>query len=366
MARSDHTEHDHTGHDHDEHDGHDHSEHGHDSHDHDVHDGHDQGDHDGHGGHDHAAHGHAHDLRGTSRRNLFLALILISTYMVAEVVGGVISGSLALIADAGHMLTDAAAIGMALFAMWISDRAATIERTYGYFRTEILAAFINALALWLIVGWISFEAYHRFTSGEQHVDGWPVLFVGIGGLIINIIAAWILHRSSGHSINVEGAFQHVLADLLGSVGVVISAIVIITTGWTLIDPILSVVIGLLILFSSWKLVTQVLRVLLEGVPEHIDVYKLCSDIEKLPGVTVIHDVHVWTITSGNEVLTAHVLIDPEFEGSDQNLLDQMQGIIKLRYDIEHVTIQLERSAIQCADESHHVGHLEHAQRPIGA
>ncbi len=285
--------------------------------------------------------------------------------MVAEVIGGVVSGSLALIADAGHMLTDAAAIGMALFAMWIAERGATIERTYGYYRTEILAAFINALALWLIVGWILWEAFHRFRLDEHHVDGWPVLIVGVGGLLINIAAAWILHRSSGHSINVEGAFQHVLADLMGSVGVVISGVVIILTGWTLIDPILSVVIGLLILYSSWNLVMQVFRVLLEGVPEHIDVYKLCSDIEELPGVTVIHDVHVWTITSGNEVLTAHVLVDPAFAGSDQNLLDQMQGIIKLRYTIEHVTIQLERSAIQCDVESHHVGHLEHAQRPIG-
>lgn len=357
MARSDHENHRHADHDHEDHD-HD----AHDGHDHDDHDGHD---HDDHGGHGHAGHDHAHDLRGTSRRNLILALVLISTYMVAEVIGGVISGSLALIADAGHMLTDAAAIGMALFAMWIAERSATIERTYGYYRTEILAAFMNALALWLIVGWILWEAYHRFARDEHHVDGLPVLIVGIGGLLINIAAAWILHRSSGHSINVEGAFQHVLADLMGSVGVVISGIVILTTGWTLIDPILSVVIGLLILYSSWSLVMQVFRVLLEGVPEHIDVYKLCADIEELPGVTVIHDVHVWTITSGNEVLTAHVLVDPEFAGSDQNLLDQMQGIIKLRYDIEHVTIQLERSAIQCGEESHHVGHLEHAQRPLG-
>ena len=372
MARSDHEnhphadhdDHDHDGHDHDDHEGHDHDDH--ERHDHDDHDGHDHGDHDGHDhGHGHAGHDHAHDLRGASRRNLLLALVLISTYMIAEVIGGVVSGSLALIADAGHMLTDAAAIGMALFAMWIAERGATIERTYGYYRTEILAAFMNALALWLIVGWILWEAYHRFIRDEHHVDGWPVLIVGIGGLLVNIAAAWILHRSSGHSINVEGAFQHVLADLMGSVGVVISGTVIILTGWTLIDPILSVVIGLLILYSSWSLVMQVFRVLLEGVPEHIDVYKLCADIEELPGVTVIHDVHVWTITSGNEVLTAHVLVDPEFTGSNQNLLDQMQGIIKLRYNIEHVTIQLERSAIQCGEESHHVGHLEHAQRPLG-
>ena len=270
MARSDQENHRHADHDHDAHDGHDHD--AHDGHDHDAHDGHDHDDHDDHDhddhddhdhddhddhGHGHAGHDHAHDLRGASRRNLILALVLISTYMVAEVIGGVISGSLALIADAGHMLTDAAAIGMALFAMWIAERGATIERTYGYYRTEILAAFMNALALWLIVGWILWEAYHRFARDEHHVDGWPVLIVGIGGLLVNIAAAWILHRSSGHSINVEGAFQHVLADLMGSVGVVISGTVIILTEWTLIDPILSVVIGLLILYSSWNLVMQV-------------------------------------------------------------------------------------------------------------
>ena len=176
--------------------------------------------------------------------------------MVAEVIGGVISGSLALIADAGHMLTDAAAIGMALFAMWIAERGATIERTYGYYRTEILAAFMNALG---VVADCRVDPLGGVPSGsradEHHVDGLPVLIVGIGGLSdSHVAAAWILHRSSGHSINVEGAFQHVLADLMGSVGVVISAIVILTTGWTLIDPILSVVIGLLILYSSWSLV----------------------------------------------------------------------------------------------------------------
>ena len=378
MSRSDHDDRD--GHDHDAHAGHDHDEN-----DHDEHDGHDHGenyrgthdDHDGHSedahGHDehdqdehgHAGHDHAHDLRGASRRSLILALILISIYMVAGVIGGVVSGSLALIADAGHMLTDAAAIGMALFAMWIAERGATIERTYGYYRTEILAAFINALALWLIVGWILWEAFHRFRADEHHVDGWPVLIVGVGGLVVNLIAAWLLHRSSEHSLNVEGAFQHVLADLMGSVGVVISGVLIIWQGWTIVDPILSVVISLLILFSSWNLVMKVFRVLLEGVPEHIDVYKLCSDIEELPGVTVIHDVHVWTITSGNEVLTAHVLLDPEHPGSDQELLQQMQQIVKRRYNIEHVTVQLERSTTMCDEETHHVGHLEHAQRPIG-
>ena len=294
-----------------------------------------------------------------------MALGLISIYMVAEVVAGISSNSLALIADAGHMLTDGAAIGMALFAMWIAERGASAERTYGYYRSEVLAAFLNALALWLIVGWIIWEAYHRFLADEHHVDGWPVLIVGIGGLVINLLTAWILHRSAEHSLNVEGAFQHVIADLLGSVGVVISGILILTLEWTLVDPILSVVIGLLIMVSSWRLVMKVFNVLLEGTPEHINIYQLCSDIENLDGVTVIHDVHVWTITSGSEVFTAHVLIDPGYDGNLQSLLGEMQDITHRRYGIEHVTIQAERSVADC-NESHHVGHIEHIRRPINA
>ena len=336
----------------------------HDHHDHDAHDdhGHDARGHDHHG-HGHGGHDHAHDLRGASRRSLIVSLVLISTYMIAEVVGGVLSGSLALIADAGHMLTDAAAIAMALFAMWIAERTASVERTYGYYRTEIIAALLNALALWLIVGWILFEAIERFRHHELHVDGWPVLFVGLGGLVVNLVTAWILHRQSEHSLNVEGAFQHVVADLMGSVAVVVSAIIIITLGWTFVDPILSVAIGLLIMLSSWRLVTKVFHVLLEGTPERLDMYKLCSDIEDLPGVTLVHDVHAWTITSGSEAFTAHVLIDPSYEGDVDELLNRMQDITHNRYGIDHVTIQLERSAAACK-ESHHVDHLEYEFQPV--
>ena len=244
--------------------------------------GHDHDDH----GHGHEGHDHSAELRGASRRSLIISLVLISTYMVAEVVGGILSGSLALIADAGHMLTDAAAIAMAIFAMWIAERGASAERTYGYYRSEVIAALLNGLTLWLIVGWIFWEAFQRFRLDEHHVEGLSVLLVGIGGLVINIIVAYILHRNSGHSLNVEGAFQHVLADLMGSVGVVVAGIIILTIGWTPIDPLLSVVIGLLIMRSSWSLTMKVFHVLLEGTPKHIDVYNLCNDIEELDGVTL--------------------------------------------------------------------------------
>ena len=365
-----HDHHDHEGHDHhdhgshDDHEGHDHPGHGaHEGHGHDSHD--DHAGHDHHG-HDHGGHDHAHELRLASRRSLLVSLGLISTYMIAEVVGGIWSGSLALIADAGHMLTDAAAIVMALVAMWIADKEASIERTFGYQRAEVLAALANTFALWLIAGWILFEAYHRTFTEEVEIKGLPVLLVGIGGLIINLIVAWILHRSSQHSMNVEGAFQHVLADLLGSVGVVISAIFVMTLEWYVVDPILSVLIAALIVWSSRHLMATVLQVLLEGVPRHIDVYQLCSDIEDVEGVTIIHDVHVWTITSGSEAFTAHVLVDPSFSGDQVNLLlEQIQHITHDLYGIEHVTVQVEQTVANCK-EAHHVGHLEYTSRPSAA
>ena len=311
----------------------------------------DQGD-----AHGHAGHGHAHDLRGISKRSLRIALVLITTYMVAEVVGGVLSGSLALLADAGHMLTDAAAISMALVAFWIGGKKASVERTFGYHRTEILAALVNTFALWLIAGWICFGAYHRIVREEVEIVGLPVLLVGTGGFVINVITAWILHRSSGESLNVQGAFQHVFADLLGSVGVIISAILIMAFEWHIADPIISIVIAVLILYNTRKLIVSITNVLLEGSPEHIDVYKLCSDIEELEGVNLIHDVHVWTITSGNEAFTAHVLLDPAYQGNVDDLKRRMQDLVHASYGIGHITIQLERSVEGCK-EDHHIGYL---------
>lgn len=353
--------HDHAAHQHAEAEGHDHAGHDHAAvkvHDHDAHAGHD---HDAHAGHDHDHHGHghhdhSHDFRSASKKSLWLALVLIFTYMIAEVIGGLISGSLALLADAGHMLTDAAAIVMALVAIWIGQREASVERTFGYHRTEILAALANTFALWLIAGWILFEAYHRIRFPENEVVGLPVLLVGIGGFIVNVAAAWILHRSSGESLNVEGAFQHVLADLLGSVGVILSAILIMVFNWQIADPILSVVIALLIVYNTRKLIVSIMNVLLEGAPEHIDVYALCNDLEEFEGVTLIHDVHVWTITQGNEAFTAHILMDPGYPGDLDEVVTKMKDLLHNNYQIGHVTIQLERSTQGCT-EDHHVDHL---------
>ncbi len=254
-----------------------------------------------HGGHDHGQDDHSHDFRDASRRSLIIVLTLITGYIVAEVIGGLLSGSLALLADAGHILTDAAAIVMALVAMWIADRPASVERTFGYHRTEILAALANTFSLWLIAAWIIFEAFHRAFVEVHNIEGWTVLLVGIGGLTINLVAAWILHTSSKHSVNVEGALQHVMADPLGSIVVIISGVLILTLSGTVenilvVDPILSVVIALLILWNTRHLIVSITNVLLEGTPERIDVFELCYEIEEVEGVTLIHDVHVRTIT----------------------------------------------------------------------
>ena len=374
-AGHDHGEHE--GHDHDEHAGHDHGEH--EGHDHDTHAGHDHGeheghDHDAHAGHDHDAHeghddhsghdhsGHAHDhaaeLREASRKSLIIALVLIGGFMIVEVLGGIFSGSLALLADAGHMLTDAASIALALVAVWIAGRPESIERTFGYQRTEVLAAAFNALSLWAIAAWIVWEAIERFVNHhEVHIEGGMMLIVGVIGLLVNIAAAFVLHSGSKHSLNVDGAFKHVMADLMGSVGVVISGVIVILTDWVLIDPILSIAIALLIVISSWRLVLRSVNVLLGGVPEHLDLYALCAELEDVPGVTLIHDVHVFTVTSNFDLMTAHILVDPDFGEYEDEMLRQLRLIASERFGLQHVTFQLCRSATECS-EQHHVGHLE--------
>ena len=275
--------------------------------------------------------------------------------MVVEIIGGVLSGSLALLADAGHMLTDAASIGLALAAMHFATRAASARRTFGYHRLEILAALVNALALGGISVWVIIEAYDRFANLPE-VEGGLMLAVGSIGLVVNVAAAWILHGSVKHSINVEGAFQHVIADLLGSVAVVVSGLLIWAFGWHLADPILSVLIGIVILFNTWRLLAKVVHVLLEGAPEHIDLHALCRRIEEVEGVAVIHDVHCWTLAPGYDALSAHVMVEPGFRervGHNDDLLNRLRDIAYNEFNIQHVTIQIENSAENC-NEDHHV------------
>ncbi len=293
--------------------------------------------------------------RRSGKRGLIVSLVLVSLYAVAELVGGALSGSLALQADAGHMLVDIGAITLALLAMWFSEREASAARTFGNYRTEALAALMSAFALWLVAAWIFFEGYHRLWNTVE-VNGEIALLVGAIGLVVNIVMAFTLHRSGGRSLNVESSFQHVIADLLGSAGAVASAVLVIAFDLTIMDPIIAIGIGVLILISSWRLVAKVFHVLMEGAPKHIDVYKLCADLEDMDGVTLIHDVHIWTITPGNEAFTAHALIDPTYPGEDTDLLKRMQEMTHNDYGISHVTIQVERTLEGCT-ENHHVGHL---------
>ena len=293
-------------------------------------------------------------------RSLVIALTLISGFMVAEVIGGIISGSLALLADAGHMITDAAAIGLALLALAVSRREASASSTFGFRRTEVLATMLNALSLWLIAAWILFEAYERMVNLHHQAPLKIEWMLGVGGigLVVNIAAAWVLHSQAQHSMNVEGAMKHVLADMLGSIGVIVSAIVIYFTEWYVIDPILSVLIVIIILASTWRLTVKVFHVLMEEVPEHINVYDLCDEVLEIEGVTIIHDVHVWSLVSGYDMATMHLLVDPSLTAEELGEMRQRaRDIIIDKYGITHATIQLEQTARGCEEENHHVDNL---------
>lgn len=260
--------------------------------------------------------------------------------MVAEIVGGLWTGSLALLADAGHMLVDVAAVGLALSAMWISRQPPTTHHTYAFARAEILAALINGLALWAVVAWITIEAVQRFRDPTPVAAG-AMMLIALGGLIVNGIAFGVLHGvgDGERSLNLHGALLHVIGDLLGSAGVVLAGIIIWVTGWVQADPVVSLVIGGLILVSSWRLVREAVHILLEGVPRGLDVEALLASLQTLDGVTSVHDLHVWTITSGYPALSAHVVCE---HGVDREMvLAHVNRMLRERYDIVHTTIQLE-------------------------
>lgn len=285
--------------------------------------------------HDHA-HAHAHEL---SRKRLMLVLSITAVFMVVELAGGVIANSLALVADAAHMLTDVGALGLSLFVLWFSRRPARPEKTYGYLRLEILAALINGVALVVIALAIFWQAYQRVRAPEP-VEGPLMLAVAVAGLIVNIIAARLLHSSAEHSLNLRGAYLHVIGDLIGSVGAIIAALLIIQTGLVLADPIISVIVGILILYSSWKLVRESVDVLLEAVPAHIDLLQVRQTIDDIPGVDQVHDLHVWTVTSGMVCMSGHAVVqNPE---QNQRVLQDIHSALRDRFGISHITVQLER------------------------
>lgn len=269
------------------------------------------------------------------QRALTWALIITGAFALVEVAGSWIAGSLALLSDAGHMFTDAASLGLALFAQWIARRPPSRRASYGYARAEVLAAFVNALALLALVVFIAIEAVRRLLE-PQPVAGGILLGVAFVGLFANLAAAWILSRA-GTSLNARSALLHVLSDLLGSVAAIVAGAVIVFTGWTPIDPILSLAVSLLILRSTWRLLAQSTGVLMEGVPAHLSYDEIGRALTRVPGITAVHDLHVWHMTSERAALSAHVLIREPTEWPQT--LAAAQRLLAERFAIDHVTLQ---------------------------
>jgi cobalt-zinc-cadmium efflux system protein len=286
-------------------------------------------------------HDHAHDHRSASRRALGIVLALTIGVTVVEVVGGFLTGSLALLADAGHMLSDTFAIGLALFALTLAGRPSTSRRSFGFQRAEILAAFVNGLTLVLVSGWIVWEAIQRFRDPPEILGGW-MLAVALVGLAVNAVSASILIRSGRTSLNVEAALRHVVADLLGSVGVITAAVIILLTGGTVVDPLVSLAIAALIVASAWGVLRDSTAILMEETPSGIDADAVARAIVEVPGVTSVHDLHVWRITSGFDALSAHVLVG---RGEDCHALRrQIERVLAAQFGITHTTLQVDHDA----------------------
>ena len=287
------------------------------------------------------AHGHAHDHRGASRRALLVVLALTLAFTVAEVVGGLLTGSLALLADAAHMVSDVLALGLALVALTLARRPSTPRRSFGFQRAEILAAFVNGLALVAVSGWIVWEALQRLDDPPEILGGW-MLVVALGGLAVNAASAAILSRSKGDSLNVDAALRHVIADLLGSAGVLVAALVVVLTDWRPIDPIVSIAIAVLIALSAWGILRDSSAILMEQTPAGIDAGAVARAIVTVPGVTKVHDLHVWRITSGFDALSAHVLVG---RGEDCHALRRdVERVLAERFGITHTTLQVDHDA----------------------
>ena len=293
-----------------------------------------------------ADHGHNHGavaLRASARhvRPLLISLGLIVTFLIVQVVTGLITGSLALLSDSGHMATDALGLSMALAAIRAASTARNhSQRTFGLYRLEILAALANAVPLFGVAGYIGFEAVNRL-GGTREVSSAPVLIVGTIGLVVNVIAFMLLRAGSKESLNVQGAYLEVMSDMLGSVGVIVAAVVWGITGWTWVDPVIGAAIGIFILPRAYKLGRTAIRVLVQAAPAHLNVATLQADLTAIVGVVDVHDVHVWTLTSEMDVASAHVMVAPDVD--THGVLDQARTMLAERHGITHATLQVEPS-----------------------
>ncbi|WP_408006267.1 cation diffusion facilitator family transporter [Pseudalkalibacillus sp. A8] len=288
--------------------------------------------------------GHHHDHQA-NKKALRISFLLICVFMIVELIGGLITNSLALLSDAGHMFSDAASLGLSFLAIHFGSKQPSPNKTFGYKRFEILAAFINGIALIVISFIIIYEAYHRFVNPPA-VAGYGMLTIAIIGLLINLIVANILLKGdTSGNLNVKSAFLHVIGDLLGSVGAIIAAIFIISLGWGYADPIASIVVAVLILISGWRVTKEAIHVLMEGTPGHIDIGEIKSSLCTLPSIQNVHDLHVWSITSGFTALSCHITIDKETD--HQEILEKASDHLKDVFHINHTTVQIEYSDGEC-------------------
>lgn len=288
-------------------------------------------------------HNHTHRyVRERGKSRLRLVLVLTSLFFVVEVLGGLWTNSLALLSDAGHMLSDMFALGLSLFAFWLSSRKPSPTKTYGYYRFEVVSAFINGVLLILIALWIFGEAYSRFQEPAA-VKSVPMLVIAVLGLMINLLGIYLLHEIGTKNINIRGAMFHLIGDAAGSVGAITAAIAISLTGWTFFDPLVSVLIGLLIIYSAWRLLWDVVNILMQGVPPHIDLDGIKQEMLSVDGVIGLCDLHIWSLTSEVESLSAHVVV--EDMGRNKEILEKLTCLIRDRFGINHVTLQIEDEAV---------------------
>lgn len=336
-------------HEHDHSDSHDHD---HPPHDHDSHaDHHSEGSGSRRGAHNHGGHGHSHGAGGHShthnanKKALKLSFFLIASYMIVEVIGGLATNSLALLSDAGHMLSDTVALGLSLLAMIWGERRATGAKTYGYKRFEVLAAFLNGLALLGISLYIFYEAFRRF-SDPPSVMSTGMLTIAVIGLLVNIAAAYLLMRGdTSENLNIRSAFLHVIGDLLGSVGAIVAAILIMVFGWDLADPIASVIVAALVLLSACRITRDSVHILMEGTPAGYDAEEIREELSRIPGVQNVHDLHIWSLSSDLPLLSSHLTLNEAVDGPA--VLTQARHLLTEQFGILHITIQLDLPGFDC-------------------
>ncbi|MBW7475125.1 cation diffusion facilitator family transporter [Paenibacillus oenotherae] len=327
--------------------------HGHHNHSHDHHGHNHSHDHHGHNhSHDHHGHGHHHHHhdhgRDGNKKGLFIALVITGGIMLLEFFGGLITNSLALLSDSGHMLSDASALLLSLIALSVAARAASPRKTYGYHRFEILAALFNGVTLFVIAGFIIWEAYERLFAPPTVASGSMMLIASIG-LLANIVSAWSLMKKGDvkNNVNLRSAYLHIIGDALGSLGAIAAGLVMLIFGWYIADPIISVIVALLILKGAWGVVAHTFHILMEGTPSGINQQQVKKALEDIEDVKNVHDLHIWTITSGLDSLTCHLLVRDE---SDQSaILQEAIRMLKEKFNIDHVTIQIETSIIHHAE-----------------